>query len=190
MSRSADSQSLAAAEAEIVRPVYFAEFNFTSGFARYCSAPFNLTFDSNGDAVKETFTGVGQLGKIGAVNEGAELQRYQMELQLSGIDTATLSVALNTHYQGRRIKLWLGFLNAAHRLVGQPIPIFIGRMNTMRIVRGETGTVTVLCESRLADWERPNITRYTDEEQQRRYPGDMGLQYVNQMVERELRWGI
>ena len=44
-------------------------------------------------------------------------------------------------------------------------------------------------ESRLADWERPRVSRYTDADQQQRFPGDLGCRFAPQMVEKELVWG-
>jgi hypothetical protein len=44
-------------------------------------------------------------------------------------------------------------------------------------------------ESRLVDWERARVRRYNDADQQAEYPGDLGLQFVEQMVEKQLIWG-
>ena len=74
-------------------------------------------------------------------------------------------------------------------IVADPVLVFHGRMDVMNIEIGNTATITVTAESRLADWNRARTSRYTDEEQQRLYPGDKGLQYVAQTAEMELVWG-
>ena len=59
----------------------------------------------------------------------------------------------------------------------------------MNIEAGETATISISVESRLVDWERPRVHRYTNADQQIAYPGDKGLEFVAQMVEKELVWG-
>ena len=60
----------------------------------------------------------------------------------------------------------------------------------MGIEVGEKATITLTGESRLIDFFRPRISRYTDAEQQALYPGDLGLQYVNDLQEASVPWGV
>jgi hypothetical protein len=62
-------------------------------------------------------------------------------------------------------------------------------MDTMDLSLGATGKLSVIIQSRLADWERPRLSRYTNEEQQALYSGDKGLEFVPQMVEKTIIWG-
>lgn len=54
---------------------------------------------------------------------------------------------------------------------------------------GDTATITLSAESRMVTWDRPRTRRYNNEDQQSRYPGDRGFEYVAQMVEKSLIWG-
>ena len=45
-------------------------------------------------------------------------------------------------------------------------------------------------ENRLIDWERPRISRFTNEEQQNLFSGDKGLEFVDSVAEKELFWGV
>jgi hypothetical protein len=62
-------------------------------------------------------------------------------------------------------------------------------MDTCDLEIGETATITLTIQNRLADWERPRLRRYTDEDQQSVYDGDLGLQFVAQMAEKTIYWG-
>jgi hypothetical protein len=67
--------------------------------------------------------------------------------------------------------------------------IFGGRMDAATVELGTICTITVTAESRLVDWERPRVRRYTHEDQQAAWPEDMGLEFVASMSELELIWG-
>ena len=64
-----------------------------------------------------------------------------------------------------------------------------GRLDASETEEGETITVTITAESRFAAWERPVIRRYTDADQQARFPGDRGLEFVSQAAQKEIVWG-
>jgi hypothetical protein len=183
MARAVDSLAGEASTQKIVRPVILAELDFASGPVRVSSAPFPLSHQG------QVFAGVGALGAASAVAEGAELQGYAIQLTLSAIPVELVSVALADQYQGRQGRLWLAFLDEAHQMQGEPLFIFAGRMDTCDLEIGETATITLTIQNRLADWERPRLRRYTDEDQQSVYDGDLGLQFVAQMAEKTIYWG-
>lgn len=189
MAHSIDSGVLAAAQAEVVRVVVLVALAFDEGFVRLNSAPFDITIDADADGVAETYTGVGELGKISNIQEGAELQPYTGTFSLTGLDPAMIALAVGSHYQGRTAKQWLAFLDSGHAVIGAPFLAFWGRMDTMKVQIGATAEVTLTVQSRLADWENPRIRRYTNEDQLQLYPGDKGFEFVAQMVEKKLNWG-
>jgi len=187
MTRALTAGVQTAATSEVARPFLAVELDFSSGFTRANSTDRLLSFDT-GSGV-QNFLGTGNLGRVGPAQEGTELQPYSLTLALSGVNPAHLSIALGEHYQGRAAKIWLGFLDANHAVIADPVLLFHGRMDDMPIILGETAEVAVNVESRLADWERPRISRYTDAEQQQLFPGDRGLEFVSATVEKELVWG-
>ena len=189
MSRSVNAATMAAGKAELVRSVNLIRLGYASADALYASTPFDMGFDWNGDGAVETFRGVGALGSISAVEEGTAVAPQSLTLTLTGIDLATIAVALGDDYQGRDCRIWEAFLDEDHAIIGAPYVLFRGRMDTQDIELGETATITLTVRSRLADWRRPRIRRYTNEDQQSVYPGDLGLEFVPQMVEKQLVWG-
>ncbi len=173
----------AAARAQVVRPVLLVRMDFATGLVCATDAPFDVTADG------ETYLGLGQLGGVSAVPEGAELQAYAVQLTLSGIPSELVSLALLDAYQGRDVRISLLLLDEAHKAVGAPVLLFRGRMDTMDIELGTTAVITMTVQNRLADWERPRIRRYTHEDQKLDYPDDRGFAFIAQMAEKTIYWG-
>ena len=174
----AESKKLAEA-----KPLLLTKMQFDSGFVRLWGGRGPLDFNS------ETYLGVGDLGRISQVEEGVEQRAYGMTFELSGISASFVSLALSEELQNRKAEFWLGFFDNDYALVLDPALVFRGRMDTMDIQIGETATITVTVESRLIDWNRPRIRRYTDADQQERFPGDLGFQFMSDASEKEINWG-
>jgi hypothetical protein len=169
--------------------VLFAELDYASGFVRLNSTDRSLSFDSDGDLVDEEFLGVGRLGSISATEESSELQATGVKMSLSGIPPEFISAAFE-NAQGRTAKVWLGFLDGDYRIVADPVLVFSGLIDKSDIALGGEGRVTISVENRLVAWERPKVRRYTNEDQQQRFPGDKAFEFVNPTVEKELLWGV
>ncbi len=183
MTRDLTAAAKTESQASLVRPVALVKLAFDSGDMRVWSGRGDLTWNS------ETYTGIGALGRISAVEEGVEQKAFGIAFELSGIPSSTISIALGEDVQGRTAQIWLGFLDSTYQLVADPVLVFRGRMDTMDVKLGEEGTVSVTAESRLIDWERPRERLYTDAGQKERYPGDEGFAFVNESVEKEIVWG-
>lgn len=163
--------------------VLLVELDFPSQFLRLNNSAVNFSWNGH------DWLGVGRLGSIEPVKEGADLSARGLALRMSGIDPASIALALGTQYQGRSCRVWAAPLSAQHAIIADPVLIFWGRLDTMDIEVSDTATITVNAESRLADWDRPRVRRYNHEDQQIDFPGDKGFEFVPQMVTKELRWG-
>ena len=186
MTRTGTSASFDESKASVAIPVNLVTLDFASGAVHMNSSPYPLVFDG------DTFLGVGNLGAISIIQEGSDLQARGIELTLSGIPPELIAIALDEDYQGRDCKIWLGFLASSHEhssLIIDPVQMGPWIMDTMDIEMGETARITVRAESRLIRWDKPHSARYTNEEQQERFVGDLGLEFVPQMAEKELIWG-
>lgn len=183
MARALTAAAKAESQAAVVRPVVLVKLQFDSGAMRVWSGRGDLTFNS------EVYSGVGDYGRIGAVEEGVEQRAFGIALSLSGIPAATVSLALGEDVQGRTAEVWLGFLDANYGLVADPMLAFRGRMDTMDVDLGATATVSVTAESRLADWNKPRVRLWTDASQRELYPNDKGFEFVSESVQKEIVWG-
>jgi hypothetical protein len=164
-------------------PYLLVELDYETGPVLVASTPFDITFSGR------TFLGVGRLGSISAVQEGPEMKSYGVSLQMAGIPVEYFSEMIAERFQDRACRVWVGFLDTSHRVTGTPTQIFGGRMDVLTLDRGETITVSLTAESRLVDWERARVRRYTDQDQLRAYPGDKGLEFVQATTDMELVWG-
>jgi hypothetical protein len=182
VSRDLSTDALAAVQAEVVRRTTAVSLDFSSGFARYSGAPFNLVIDG------QTYYGLGGIGQISVIEEGAELRAYGLVLSLTGIPRDTIALALGEAYQGREAIVYEILLDENEEVIADPIVVFRGRMDQMDVMLGSTATVQVRLENRLADWERARVRRYTDEDQKREYPTDRFFEFVSASAEKEIVW--
>jgi len=190
VSRDLTSGMATASTADIFRPFTAVELNFSTGRLRFNSTDRTLTFNADSGSPSDDFLGVGQYGSMSVVEESSELKNYSIDLQLRGIPNDLISSALGADYQGRPCLVWFGLMEADFAVIADPTLWFDGLMDTMDIQLGEEATVTLKAQSRLARWEEAQNVRYTNEEQQNRFPGDKGLEFVAQMVEKEIVWRV
>ncbi len=163
--------------------ILLVKMQFDSGFLRLWNGRGDLQFNS------ETYLGMGDMGRISQVEEGIAQRAYGITFEISGLPASFVSLALSEELQNRKAEFFLGFFDDNYDLVVDPILMFRGRMDTMDIQIGETATIAVTVESRLIDWNRPRIRRYTDADQQERFPGDKGFQFMSDASEKEINWG-
>ena len=165
-------------------PVLLASLSFSTPVYLW-SGYGNLVYNST------TYLGIGTLGTISPLEETTDLAARGLTLRLSGVPTANVSLALTENYQGRECSIMFGALSpTAGTLIASPVTVFAGRMDVMQISDdGNTAEITMTAESKLMDFKRPREIRYTDEEQQQLFPGDVGLEFVNDIQEKAIYWG-
>lgn len=163
-------------------PFLAVELLFDSGAVRLWNGYEDLTVDG------DTYIGSGNLMQISGVEETGDIAARGVTLTLSGLDTEIISIALSENYQNRTARIFLGAIQSNGTV--QSYQVFGGRLDVMNIEEsGDTATISVTAESRLIDLERPRIRRYTSEDQKSLYPGDLGLDYVNDLQDKTLDWG-
>lgn len=184
MSRGLSANNLTAVGADIVAPILFVEMDFSGGFVRVHSALGTINWGGY------DWLGVGTFGSVSPVEDTAELQRQTMVYTLNGIPSEMISIVLGEDYQGRDAKLYLGLVDrSTNTLTDTPVLIAYGKMDVSSLKQGKTLSVSITAESRIAAWNRPQVRRYTHAEQQARFLGDMGLEFVDQASRKEIYWG-
>lgn len=155
--------------------------------AEFDSGDLNL-WTGVGDIVwnSDTYTGAGNLLEVTAVEETQDLKANGVQFTLSGISASIIATALTEDYQGRDVSIWFGLLESG-AVKADPFLLFKGRMDVMTIDESaDTATIMLTAESVLIDLERPNERRYTDEDQQTEYAGDLGFEFVASLQEKEI----
>lgn len=165
-------------------PILMASLNFSTPVNLWTGYG-NLSYNST------TYYGLGTLGTISPVEETTDLAARGISMKLSGVPTANVAIALTENYQGRECSIMFGALSpTAGTLISSPVTVFSGRMDVMQISDdGQSAEIIVTAESKLMDFKRPREVRYTDEEQQQLYSGDVGLEFVNDIQEKVVYWG-
>lgn len=186
MSRSLHATTAAAVVEEQVMRTTAVLLDLDGGAVRVNGAPWDVTISG------DTFYGVGTLGSISAVEEGAELQSASLTLALSGIPRDLLTQALTETTQNRAVRIYELVLDTtSHAVLGTPVTLFRGRIDEVSAsLDGASATVAVVVTNRLADWERPRNSLFSDEQQQREHTGDLGFQYAAAMETRRIIWPV
>lgn len=172
----------AAVGAASVRALLFVELQMAAGSIRVCNAAHSV------DWAGETWQGAANCGRIEPIEEGLDQQMRGVAVELSFVPTPLIAQALAAEYFGRRLTVWFAPLGEDNQPLANPFIVFRGRMDTMPIAIGKTGTIKVTAESRNAGTRRPKIRRYTDEDQRLRNPADNALKFVARMTDMQLRW--
>jgi hypothetical protein len=184
MSRTLSTEMQAVATAELVRPIYLVDMEFSSGSIYLWSGMGDLTYNSN------TYLGAGDLLSIGAIQETAELTANGATITLGGIKQSLLTLARDEPYQGRPLIIRLGAFDENGDLIASPVILFSGFMDIMTIAdSGDTSTITVTVENKLIAFQRTAVRRYTAEDQKIEHPTDKGFEFVAKIQEKEIVWG-
>ena len=179
MSRDLTTTTLDAIDDSVVYPFFAVELLFDNDAIRMWTGQGTLDIGGN------DYIGVGNLLDISAIEETAELAVRGATITLSGVPSDLLSLALSEPYQGRVCNIYFGVVGelAANQ-------IFSGYMDQMNISDGgETSTIELMIENRLIDLERARVARFTSGYQKSLYPDDLGLDFIEDLQDKDIVWG-
>lgn len=135
-----------------------------------------------------TYLAAGSLGQIDASEETTE-QARPLRFTVNGLPSATVSLVLSEPVQGRAVSVYVAIFDPDTHQVLDAALEWQGAIDTMQVTEdGQTATVTVAAESAGLDLLRVVPVRYTDIDQQRLFPGDLGLQYITGQAEKTIVW--
>lgn len=170
--------------AQELRPALFLQAMFKSGMLYVWSGMGTYTWGGH------DYQGVGSLGSISTVEEGATVEARGITLNLSGIDPALLTDVLTDFKLGTPVVVYLGLFNPDGTMIADPAISWAGRMDQPTVnVSAETATISVNCENRLFDMNVAMDRRYTNEDQRLDHPDDRGFEFVNAIQELNIYWG-
>lgn len=135
-----------------------------------------------------SYDGVGNFGGVDTGEETLDIKATGTVYTLAGVPSALIAEALNDIKQGRTAKLYLALFDANGAIVDVTL-VHEGITDVAEIdEQGETATITLTAESKLADLERPRTARYTPEDQKRLYPTDLGFDFVPSLQDAKIVW--
>ena len=172
---------IAALESRIFRPVYFVEILFDETL-RFTSAYSSMSIGG------VEYFGAGNLGSVSPVTEGIELNPQELKIIVAGVSETSLAAIVTERYLNRPAKVLSALLDEQGQIIGEPMESFSGLVDEIQVEIGSIGRITITVRDELADWARPRIERYTNSDQQARYPGDKGLEYMSQVSDKQIVW--
>ncbi len=207
MSRDLSANTIEAINEDTVNPFFAVELLFDgNNVLRMWTGQGTLTLASDGTE----WAGAGTLLNISTVEETSELAVKGATITLTGIPSEVISLALSQPYQGRVCNIYFGtfttgnvlqensdyiLLQDGTRIEVQSTSqgfnsIFSGYMDQMNIAEGaDTSTIELLVENKLIDLERARVARFTSGYQKSIYPGDLGLDFIEDLQDRNISWG-
>ena len=181
MTRTIPQVVLNALDDDVISPFFAVELLFDSpNEIRLWTGIGDLQYNNH------TWTGSGSLLDISSVEEGADLSARGATITLSGMTSEVVSLALPEPYQGRVCNIYFGVTSDLTALT----QTFSGYMDQMNIQDDpDTSTIELTAENKLIDLERPRIARYTSAYQKSVYLGDKGMDFIEDLQDKEIIWG-
>ena len=182
-----------------VATALFATFDFKD-------APMRV-WEGDGNIERGGFTwlGMGQrvdgsgnpLQAIEGLDMAANGTAPQLNLTLSGVDSTVVAAAKSSdpdEIEGRDLTVQIGFYDAtipgALVELGSLLTLGIWTMQKPSFTANgpRLRTISLPCETLFAQRSRAAFGMLTDRDQQRRFPGDLGCQWIPRLVDRDIAW--
>jgi hypothetical protein len=195
MSLTLDGNASARIAAAVRGVAWLVELDFTGGTLRYTTAPVDVTRTD----IAYTYTGFGSLAEVSVVSESENTATTELVLSFALVNTAMLAATLGNldTYRGRSVRLYLQLFDEAYQPVGAPVRRWTGTMQPVRVNRTasdpgggpSTGRIELPCtRAGMARARAVQGLRLSNAQQQQRYSGDYGLQYVQTLIEKPSLW--
>jgi hypothetical protein len=165
----------AALQQSVVRAATMAELQFGTGTMRLWNGA-GITTIAGVD-----WQGIGGLGSIDNLHQTRAPVSNKVTLRLSGVDATVIALAVGdiANVRGHPAFIWQQLFDANWQPVGAMLPMYWGIMQRINIVRTEGKDLVgaerdceVEVENPFASRARPSSGRFTDADQQAKYPGD------------------
>ena len=185
MPRSMTTAMLAACGSPAFAPTLFVEIGFVSGPVYLWSGMGRIVWNGN------TWVGRGSLLSIGQqIEDGATVEARGITITLSGLDAALLSSIEGEVQLGLPLIIWLGAM-AGGAVVADPVMLWSGGVDQPTIeVDGQMAEIRLNGENLLVMQNVPVERRYTIQDQQQDWPGDLGFLFVDSIQEQTIYWGL
>ena len=188
MPRTTDATLLAAIASPYVQPALFVQLSFNVGSPPTLTPVYMWSGVGNVTYLGQTWTGIGSFLGLAVIEDGLNVQARGTAVTLSGIDATLLGDALNEYQIGAPAAVYLGFYISGS-LYPTPFTSWAGKMDQVTIdVSNEEATMVIALEGSLISMNTPTELRYTPEQIQARWPGDLGGAFIDGLQEITSLW--
>ncbi len=148
----------------------------------------------------QRWSGIGKLGSMSGIEQAVNGEAPEMTFTLSGIDADIMRLAkdeFQAEVKGRLVYVLIQFFGVAdpddpdnQRPLDNPFPVCCGRCLSPTFTFNDAGerSVALSAESLFSLRSRPAYAMYTDSDQQQRFPGDEGFEFVGALVNSVVTW--
>lgn len=126
---------------------------------------------------------------ISSVSETTEVQVGSVGVTLSGVSQEYISILLSQSYIDRQITIQRVLLNDDYSIIGSPVLIYDGRIQSFSITDSvDSSTIVITASSHWADFQKKSGRRTNHNSQSMFFSGDKGFEYASSTA-RDLKWG-
>lgn len=140
----------------------------------------------------QIWEGTAGLATISGLSVPIGTAAQQASFGLSGVDPRVIALARqqSAKVKGRDCSVYLQLFNEDWSLRGPVRHVWSGLLDVMtyKMEAGGTYSVDLTAENLWAGRRKPPHGYYTDADQQARFPGDLGCQYVASLPGKTINW--
>lgn len=182
MSRDISATNLAEINAAHLYEVVLVKFEFDTPVYVH-SGVGSISYGGN------TYLGVGSFGSLTAPREQEQVTPASINLVLDGITSAHITEALDSGNLYDPVTVYVGYRQDDGTLVDDPWVLWKGWYEYASISLGAESAVNITCQHDLSILSEKAGDRYSDEDQQSKFTGDVGLEFAADMSGTKLLWG-
>lgn len=140
----------------------------------------------------QLWEGTAGLASISGLSQPIGTVAQQVTFALSGVDPRIIALARrqSDKVKGRDCSVFLQLFDDDWQIVGSRLHVWSGALDVMTYKASEGGlyTVELTAENLWAGRRKPPHGYYTDADQQARFPGDVGCQFVASLPGKTINW--
>lgn len=187
MSRDLDAGLETAIEARVVRP--FLALRIETPDPVYVFTGTGRMSFPDADGVTREWIGAGEIGAIDTIGESTDGSASGFKATLFRVPAEFRDDIADQAVPGVKVEVGLGAFDVTYQQLEGFSWLNRYKLDDFKITDdGSSLSVQVSGENRAIDKNRPAIKRFTDEQQQRNYPGDKFFEFVSQMTEVSILW--
>ena len=135
-----------------------------------------------------TYLGVGQLGRVAAIESASDDKPVTVDVSLSGIPGNLLSDALGTRIRGSSARVLI-FVQDESGNIKAAADSVVGLVTEYNVEIGDDNTIQVGISDEFALYEHALNNYWSEQSQLALHPGDHICRFTAQMADREVYWG-
>src|ERR1700722_9280600 len=184
MPRNITPAVLAAFSSNQFQPALFVQMQFTTSTVYVWTGFGSITWNG------QTWIGVGGLLSVGdGIEDGSSVEARGITLTLSGIDPTLLPDCMSDVQLGLPVTIWMAAMSGGAP-IPDPVMLWSGAMDQPALsVNANEARINLACENLLVSMRTPADRRYTTQDQQMDWPGDLGFIVVDALQEISIYWG-